>query len=332
MNKVKVVTSDNTIWNKEQVYTELACAILAKKPFAIDLLNEAPDLEVIGLYRYLEESDLNLEDVTIYTANMLEQHDKIHIVYRPPIHLLQNAKEYITDISKNQQLQHFGMFIGRSNAPRLYLATYLKQCHPDKSLLTYHFDFSDDFHSNNIGLENLIKYYGIKDIHRESMFLSLCPITLENSQPIRNNKNLKLNHAQQLLKNDQTYFSQTYNHFFVELVCESFYTGNTFFTTEKIFRPILLKTPFIVQGPQNFLKNLKKLGFKTFSSWWDEGYDEDPVEHQLLEIKKILDFLSIKTSTELQKMYQEMQEILEHNYQVAVNLDKNDFKKLHEQR
>jgi len=330
MNTVNIVTSDNMIWNKEQVYTDLACAIISKKPFNIDLLNEGPDLNTIGLYRYLEKSKFNLEDITIYTSNILEQHDKIHIVYRPPIHLLQNAKEYITDISKNQQLRHFGMFIGRSNAPRLHLATYLSQKYHNKSVLTYHFNFEDDFHSNNIGLENLIKDYGINDIQQESMFLLLCPITLEYSQSALYDKSLKLNHAQQLFKNDQEYFSQAYKNFFVELVCESFFTGNTFFTTEKIFRPILLKTPFIVQGPQNFLRNLKKLGFKTFSSWWDEGYDEDPVGHQLLEIKKILDFLSAKTSTELQQMYQEMQEILEYNYQVAVNLTKDDFKKIYE--
>jgi len=261
---------------------------------------------------------------------MLEQHDKIHIDYQPPIHLLQNAKEYITDISKNQQLRHFGMFIGRSNAPRLHLATHLKQYYYDKSLLTYHFNFDDDFHTNNIGLENLIKDYGIKDIQQESMFLSLCPITLKELRPILNDKSLKLNYAQQLFKNDQEYFSQTYNHFFVELVCESFFTGNTFFPTEKTFRPILLKTPFIVQGPQNFLRNLKKLGFKTFASWWDEGYDEDSAGHQLLEIKKILDFLSAKTLVELQQMYQEMHETLEHNYQIAINLTNKDFKKIYE--
>jgi len=330
MTTVNILTSDNKIWNKEQVYTDLTCAMISKKSFNINLLNEAPDLNLIGLYCYLEESKFNLEDITIYTSNMLEQHDKIHIVYQPPIHLLQNAKEYITDISKNQQLRHFGMFIGRSNAPRLHLATHLKQYYYDKSLLTYHFNFDDDFHINNIGLENLIKDYGIKDIQQESMFLSLCPITLKELRPILNDKSLKLNYAQQLFKNDQEYFSQTYNHFFVELVCESFFTGNTFFPTEKTFRPILLKTPFIVQGPQNFLRNLKKLGFKTFASWWDEGYDEDSAGHQLLEIKKILDFLSAKTLVELQQMYQEMHETLEHNYQIAINLTNKDFKKIYE--
>jgi hypothetical protein len=330
MNAINIVTSDNKIWNIEQVYTELTCARLSRKPFNINLLNEGPDLNPIGLYRYLEESDFNLEDITIYTANMLEQHDKIAIVHQPPMHLLQNAKDYVMDISKNQQLCHFGMFIGRSNAPRLYLATYLKEHYFDKSLLTYHFNFNDDFHNNNIGLENLIKDYNIKDVKQESIFLASCPITLNNCQPIHNDKSLKLNHAQQLFKNDQKYFSQTYNHFFVELVCESFFTGNTFFPTEKTFRPILLKTPFIVQGPQNFLRNLKKLGFKTFDSWWDEGYDEDPVGHQLFEIKKILNCLSAKTLVELEQMYQEMHETLEHNYQIAINLTKQDFKKIYE--
>jgi len=330
MTAVNILTSDNKMWNLEQVYTDLTCAINSKQPFDIDLINEAPDLDRIGLYQYLEKSTVNLEDITIYTANALEKHNTIRIVYQPPTHLLNNAKEYTVDISKQQQLKHFGMFVGRSNAPRLHLATHLKQHYFDKSLLTYHYNLNDDFHANNIGLEDLIKDYNIKDIHQEAAFLSLCPITIDNNQTINNDKSLKLNYAQQLFKNDQEYFPQTYNHFFVELVCESFFTGNTFFPTEKTFRPIVLKTPFIVQGPQNFLRNLKKLGFKTFNSWWDEGYDEDSTGHQLIEIKKILNFLSTKTPAELQQMCQEMHETLEHNYQIAVNLTKTDFKKLYE--
>jgi hypothetical protein len=330
MTRVSVVTSDNKIWNKEKFYTELTLAVDSKQPFTIDLLNEGPDLATIGLYQYLENSGVNLENVTVYTANAMEHHGKIHIKYISPMHLLHNAKEYIVDVCKKQTLKHFGMFIGRSNAPRLHLATYLRQHCSDKLLLSYHFNADDDFHANNIGLEDLIKHYNFCDVRPEAEFISHCPITLNNLPTVCNNKELKLDHAQQLFNNDRGHFSQLYNNFFVEMVCESFFTGNTFFPTEKTFRPILLKTPFIVQGPKNFLRNLKKLGFKTFATWWDEGYDEDPVGHQLVEIKKILDFLSAKTLAELQQMYQEMHETLEHNYQIAINLTNKDFKKIYE--
>lgn len=330
MTVVEILTSDNTIWNRDEVYVKLSQAIDSRLPFQINLLGEAPDLRSIGLYNYLEESELNLADVTVYTANALEKHNKINIVYRPPMQLLENAKGYVTDIFKNSQLKHFGMFIGRSNGPRLHLATYLNQHYSNHSILSYHYNFVDEFHKDNIGLEDLIKNYNAKDVSQEAKFISQCPIRIKENTIVCNNKTLKLNYAQQLFDADQDYFSQTYNNFFVELVCESFFTGNTFFPTEKLFRPILLKTPFIVQGPQYFLHNLKKLGFQTFDQWWDEGYSEDTAWYQLTEIKKILDFLSTNSVDELNRMYLSMSGILEHNYQLAMNLTKNDFKKIYE--
>lgn len=327
---VDILTSDYKIWNEDKVYTNLTQAINLKNPFSINLLSEGPDLRSIRLYEYLENSGANLSDITIFTANGLETHNKIDIRYQPPIHLLENAKAYVIDIFKNNQLKHFGMFIGRSNGPRLHLATYLDMSYHDKLVLTYNYNQVDEFHRDNIGLEELVKNYNISDVSQEAKFISQCPIKLQNKDVVHNNKNLKLNYAQQLFDNDKDYFSQIYNTFFVELVCESFFTGNTFFPTEKVFRPILLKTPFIVQGPQNFLQNLKKLGFKTFSSWWDEGYSQDPPGFQLIEIKKVLDFLATKNTDELNALYTSMADTLEHNYQVAMQLTKKDFKKLYE--
>jgi hypothetical protein len=193
--------------------------------------------------------------------------------------------------------------------------------------MSYHLNFIDDFHTSNIGLEDLIKNYGIQDVRDECDFMHRCPIRIRQDAPVVIDKNLPLNPSQQLLLNDQEYFAQTYQDFFVEIVCESFFTGRTFFPTEKIFRPILLKTPFIVQGPQNFLHNLRSLGFQTFGNWWDEGYAEDPDGQQSQEIKKLLDTLATKTPAELHTMYVGMSAVLEHNYKVAKTLTVDDFHK-----
>jgi len=125
-------------------------------------------------------------------------------------------------------------------------------------------------------------------------------------------------------------FYDSYNNFFVEVVCETFFSGETFFPTEKTWRPIILKTPFIVQGPTGYLKNLRKLGFKTFSEFWDEGYDEDPPNWSYKEIIKVIEDLSSKSNDEIQRMYIAMQDILEHNYNTLLNLTREDFEKLNE--
>ena len=49
--------------------------------------------------------------------------------------------------------------------------------------------------------------------------------------------------------------------------------GTTFFATEKTTRPLLGRKPMIVYGPKDYLNNLRQLGFKTWSSCWDETYD-----------------------------------------------------------
>ena len=46
------------------------------------------------------------------------------------------------------------------------------------------------------------------------------------------------------------------------------------FLTEKTFKPILLKMGFLIAGCKGSLKKLRDLGFKTFSDYWDESYDD----------------------------------------------------------
>jgi hypothetical protein len=221
------------------------------------------------------------------------------------------------------------LFVGRSNAPRLSLASYIIKYYKNKSLCSYHFNTNDDFHKSNIGIEDLLTKYNKQNLIMGAEFLQQCPILLESTQSVTIDKSLSLNPAQQLLKKDSAIFCQAYQDFFVEIVCESYFTGNTFFVTEKTWRPMLLKTPFIVQGPRNFLHNLRKIGFQTFDQWWDEGYAEDPADHQITEIKKLLDWLAQKTTSELNSMYSSMHDVLEHNYQLIMKLTKQDFLKLH---
>ena len=119
--------------------------------------------------------------------------------------------------------------------------------------------------------------------------------------------------------------AKVYHKFFVEIVAETYSTGKTFYPTEKIWRPILLKTPFIVQGPQNYLENLKKLGFKTFDRWWNENYSLNTYDYQLVEISKVLKEISKWSCEDMRRVYSEMEDTLEHNYNVMMNLKNEDF-------
>lgn len=67
---------------------------------------------------------------------------------------------------------------------------------------------------------------------------------------------------------------QFYDQFDLEIVCESYCYGDTFFPTEKTVRPIAAAKSFVTFGPANFLQRLRNMGFRTFDSVWDESYDQ----------------------------------------------------------
>ena len=66
---------------------------------------------------------------------------------------------------------------------------------------------------------------------------------------------------------------RVYKNFLIDIVAETFTTGDCFFITEKTVRPMLLKKPMIVMGSQDCLNYLRQMGFRTFGDFWDETYD-----------------------------------------------------------
>ena len=61
---------------------------------------------------------------------------------------------------------------------------------------------------------------------------------------------------------------------FLHVVTETVYNYPSTFVSEKTIKPIVNKRPFVLVGPPGSLKNLHNLGFKTFSQFWPEDYDQ----------------------------------------------------------
>jgi hypothetical protein len=102
---------------------------------------------------------------------------------------------------------------------------------------------------------------------------------------------------------------------FVYVVTETCYWEEKCHLTEKIFKPIVSRMPFILVGCAHNLEYLRSYGFKTFGQWWDESYDdiEDPIE-RMKAIGVILEKISSYSLEELEAMLKEMLPVLEHNY------------------
>lgn len=104
------------------------------------------------------------------------------------------------------------------------------------------------------------------------------------------------------------------------VVTETIFYDEKLHLTEKIFKPIVARRPFLLVGAPGNLAYLKSYGFRTFDRWIDESYDleKDP-DQRLAKIVNELDKLCKLSELELIQVYNEMQEILEYNFQWFYN-------------
>jgi len=316
---------DGLIWDVEYRLADMLAEYNQRQQIDISLNQEGPCAETLGLYRLLDYATdrfgIDKTCITIHTCNQLEQHDQYKIKKYIPLYIPETNEFY----RKNQhnfqpktfgtESKTFGLFIGRSNWVRLWFASELYCNYRDDTIMTFHYNRDLEFHRPHCGVDELINQnVDLAVLNQIDRLLQNSPITVDSmieTYPMLSPAHLNI--------------AKVYDKFFCEIVCETYFSGTSFYPTEKIWRPIMLKTPFIVHGPQNYLDNLKRLGFQTFDQRWSEGYSEDPYNYQPDEILKIIDDLSRKSAEELANMYEEMQPVLEHNLATLQSLTAEDF-------
>jgi hypothetical protein len=87
---------------------------------------------------------------------------------------------------------------------------------------------------------------------------------------------------------DAAFLKKTFVYVITETVSEYPYP----YFSEKTWKAMLNKVPFMIVGSQYSLQRLQSFGFKTFSNWWDETYDSLPtaaerIEAMVIELKKL---------------------------------------------
>lgn len=100
-----------------------------------------------------------------------------------------------------------------------------------------------------------------------------------------------------------------------------FFNGfNELFLTEKTFKPIALKMPFIIVGTSGILRKLREMGYITFNKLWDESYDDEPdPELRMQKIISLVKDISTRYSTkELADLITANNDILEHNHSMLM--------------
>lgn len=105
----------------------------------------------------------------------------------------------------------------------------------------------------------------------------------------------------------------SYNDTYFSVVSETCFDTDKTFRTEKIWKPILMKHPFVVVSNPGYLAQLRNLGFRTFESIWCEAYDlEQDHDLRLDQLVKLIQHLC---ESDLPSIAQQCRDICEHNQQ-----------------
>lgn len=243
-------------------------------------------------------------------------------------------KEY--DFTKKIK-KHFGIFINGSSWPRLWLSSYIYERHRDRTSQTFVRKLSNPAHVSNLDLDALVFNFSsegfIKKLDLGSVVRFLENVPMTDSQADLDDHNVghfnTQNPVDSVMSPVNDDLLSRYKTIFVDIVCQTMFSGDVFCPDEKIARCLYTKTPFIIFGGHGAIKKFKRLGFRSFGQWWNEGYDHAPGVNRLLQITKVIEDLSKLPLSKLEEMYKEMSDVLDHNHMLYQDLcgrkDLNEF-------
>ena len=292
-------TSDR-IWNTPALIQYLTQH--QRQPIIIDIQPEAICLHNLGLYDILD--CFNFESVTIHTRNPLETHPQYRIKYKGK-NFWFNPQADITDTQREYTgAKTFLCLYHRPTAGRLALAGYLQQYHSKSSLIHFSADTTDD-NLTQFEFDKLLSWH-LPSVESASKLLPNLPILLSPRDQYTS--------TQGYFYNDP--LTDLYRDILVDVVVETHVIGNTFFSTEKTVRPMLLGKPFLAFASVDYLAYLRQMGFRTFADFWSEDYDGYEGKERLVRMLEVIDKISAMTAGQQDTMFWDMQHTLQHNRQI----------------
>ena len=121
-----------------------------------------------------------------------------------------------------------------------------------------------------------------------------------------------------MIKINQSSSENFYKDSLISVITETNFLENEISMTEKSIKPVKEKHPFIMVGVKGTLKAYHGLGYKTFSDFWSEDYDN--IEHgwaRLREIIKICNEIAQWDDAKILDFKEKVKPIVDHNFQIA---------------
>ena len=159
---------------------------------------------------------------------------------------------------------------------------------------------------------HILQNWGISnDVSQETInsFASRLPLTIDNETNIN-----------QMCEDRGNVSRPYYQNSLVSLITETNFDDAEVTLTEKSYKPIKEKHPFIIAGVNGAIKGLHRAGFKTFGEFWDEGYDDIACPAtRIRAIKQIIEEISTWDNDKILDFKRKVKPVLEHNYNVLKN-------------
>jgi len=326
MNVTIPIEVSGDIWYNEQAVLQQLQELDGSVTITLDLRSEGPSLHRLGIVAvvdaWLEQHNLLPDSITVTRwSNAVETVDYKKFQCSVPSHFWYFAQKYQLPPALNfddPRSQLFGMFLGRATVHRNVILYEVSQRWLDKFLISRLPAFTPDgrpvpepWHIKNImdwRLPETLEDWtstpqSIVDWFDCQTFASL------DSRTVRDQYGDPHNH---ILHNSS--ILEYYNKFSIELVCESYTLGQTFFPTEKTARPIAGTRPWLIYAAPGYLKNLRCMGFRSFDSLWDESYDQLEGPARWWAMKKVIQHLIDLDATGLKDLLAQAHKIALHNH------------------
>ena len=343
MSEPIIVEFSGDCWNNPVQFQTQLNQVPPGASVVLDMRSEGPSLHLLGVCdvidSWLSKQQRSPNSLCLYRwSNPVE-----FVPYQlqqcsNPSHFFSMSQNYwmetVPDIEQQLLCNNlFGLFIGRMTFAR---AVILYQC-----LVTKQSIFTSKMASSNpypwqlnpqdeVNLECLTDWLTTNQQYRMFEWYDRYPVASVDQMTVRDQfitPNSYIDTNRSILNH--------YSQFAIEIVCETYTMGTTFFPTEKTVRPIMACKPILVYGPRYFLARLRTLGFKTYSDLWDESYDlyQGPQRWQYMQ--RVIHSIMEKSQNEQKQLLTKAYEIAQHNRQRLadivnnrINLTKHDYKNI----
>ena len=299
--------------------------------FMIELAAEAfvKEQQLAALHSYFEFNNIPLSKIIYLTGcmnanelydnycairNITNPRDKINLISYPTSqNSIARHLEGVTSEPKynTEQIPEklFLVWNRRFRNHRIALALGLeKEGLLDRSYISLGKNDPENIHFKfeNVVNSSQKEFLGITDEHLNSL-LGKLPLVIDGETNIH-----------QMCGDHNGAARSFYQNSLVSLVTETNYEASEVTLTEKSFKPLKEKHPFITVGVKGTLKALKEIGYKTFDEFWPEDYDQiDDPNIRMRRTLEVLHDIGQWNEEHILDFKRRVKPILEHNFKMV---------------